>query len=56
MFISCILSLNNVFILANSADPDKMLHDVAFHLDLHCLPKYLSMKRVNTKLIQDKKT
>ena len=24
--------------LANSADSDEMLHYVAFHLDLHCLP------------------
>ena len=23
--------------LANSEDPDKMLHNVAFHLGLHCL-------------------
>ena len=30
-----------VLILANSADPDEMQHDVAFHLGLHCLPKYL---------------
>ena len=29
--------LNVVFVLANSADPDKMLHLVAFHLDLYCL-------------------
>ena len=29
------------FILANSVDPDEMLHKVAFHLGLHCLPKYL---------------
>ena len=25
---------------ANSVDPDEMLHYVAFHLGLHCLPKY----------------
>ena len=30
-----------VFILANSADPDKMPHYVAFYLGLHCLSKYL---------------
>ena len=29
------------FVLANSADSDEMLHYVAFHLGLHCLPKYL---------------
>ena len=27
-------------ILANSADPDEMQHYAAFHLGLHCLPKY----------------
>ena len=27
-------------ILANSAGPDEMQHDAAFHLGLHCLPKY----------------
>ena len=26
--------------LANSADPDHMQHYAAFHLGLHCLPKY----------------
>ena len=26
--------------LANSANPDEMPHNVAFHLGLHCLPKY----------------
>ena len=25
--------------LVNSVDPDAMLHTVAFHLRLHCLPK-----------------
>ena len=34
------LSLKNDFVLANSADLDEMLHYVAFHLGLHCLPKY----------------
>ena len=28
-------------IIANSADPDEMPPYAAFHLDLHCLPKYL---------------
>ena len=27
-----------LFVLANSKDPDEMLHDVAFHLGLHCFP------------------
>ena len=37
---SCIFSLNIAFILANSAYPDEMLLNVAFHLVLHCFPKY----------------
>ena len=32
-------SLNIVFIIANSGDPDEMLHYGAFHLGLHWLPK-----------------
>ena len=28
------------FVLANSADPDEMPHYAAFHLGLHCLPRY----------------
>ena len=35
-----LLSLKIVFVSAISADPDEMPHDVAFHLGLHCLPKY----------------
>ena len=34
------LSLKVVLILANSALPDEMQHYAAFHLGLHCLPKY----------------
>ena len=34
------LNVDNSFIFANSADPDEMPHHGAFHLDLHCLPKY----------------
>ena len=33
-------SLKIVFIFANSAGPDEMPRCVAFHLGLHCLPKY----------------
>ena len=29
------------FIIANSVDPDEMLHYAAFHQGLHCLSKYL---------------
>ena len=32
-----------VLILGNSADTDEMQHYAAFHLGLHCLPKYLFM-------------
>ena len=36
------LSLKINLVLANSADPDEMPHDVAsFHLCHHCLPKFL---------------
>ena len=34
------LSLKIIFVLANSADPDKMPHYAAFHQGLHSLPKY----------------
>ena len=34
------------YVLANSTDPDKIPHCVAFHRGLHCLPKYRS-QRVN---------
>ena len=43
------LSLNIVLILANSADPDEMQQYAAFHLGLHCWPKYLSRGFQNTK-------
>ena len=35
------LSLKIDLILANEARPDEMPHNVAFHLGLHYLPKYL---------------
>ena len=34
------LSRKIVFVLANSVNPDEMPHYAAFHLGLHCLPKY----------------
>ena len=34
------LTLKIVLTLANSAGPDEMQHNAAFHLGLHCLPKY----------------
>ena len=39
MKLTVFLSLKVVLILANSADPDKMQHDAAFHLSLYGLPK-----------------
>ena len=35
------MSLKIVLNLATSADPDEMPPGVAFHLGLHCLPKYV---------------
>ena len=37
------LFLKTHFVLANSAGPNEMLHDAAFHQGLHCLPKYMFM-------------
>ena len=44
-----LFSLKIVLVLANSADPDEMRYYAAFHLDLHCLPKYLFRGFQNTK-------
>ena len=33
----------------NSVDPDEMQHYAAFHLDLHCLQKYLFRGFPNAK-------
>ena len=38
------------FIFANSVDLDEMPHYVAFHLGLHCLPKYLFAGIQNEKV------
>ena len=35
------LSLKMDFVLVTSEDPYLILHYVAFHLGLHCFPKYL---------------
>ena len=45
------LSLKIDFALANSADLDKMLPYAAFHLGLHCLPKYLFTGTQNEKYL-----
>ena len=42
-------SLKMDFVLANSVDPDEMLHDAAFHQGLHFLPKYLFRGFQSTK-------
>ena len=36
----CYISQKIDFVLANSADPDETLHDLAFHQGLHCMPNY----------------
>ena len=36
-----LLSIKIVVILVNSADSDKLPPYAAFHLGIHCLPKYL---------------
>ena len=38
LYIS-VLSLKDILILANSADPDEMQLYAAFHLGLHCVAK-----------------
>ena len=43
------VSLKILLILANSADPDEMQHDAAFHLGLHCFTKYPFRGVSNTK-------
>ena len=35
-----IFPLNSNFALANSVDPDEMQQHAAYHVGLHCLPKY----------------
>ena len=40
-------ALKIVFILANSVDPDKILHYAAYHLGFHCLPKYPGDKNIS---------
>ena len=42
-------SLKIVFKLANSADTDEMLLYAAFHLRLHCLPRYMYTNIQNEK-------
>ena len=34
------MSLNVILVIANSVYTDEMQHYAAFHLDLHCFPKY----------------
>ena len=50
--------LKIVFVLANSADPDEMLHIAAFHQGLHCLLKYpfIGFNEFNQGLYKYRKT
>ena len=41
--INYCISLKIFFVIANCVDPDEMQHYAAFHLGLHCFPKYLFM-------------
>ena len=43
------------FILTNSADPDQMQYYAAFHLALHCSPKYPLRGFQYTKGLKQKK-
>ena len=36
----CISFSEDQFVLANSEEPDEMLHYAAFHMGLHCFSKY----------------
>ena len=36
----CILRLKAFLTFTNTVDPDEIMHNVAFHLGLHCLQKY----------------
>ena len=42
-----------LFIIANSADTNEILHFVAFHPDLHCLPNYPFRGFQNTRGLID---
>ena len=50
--ISYCMSLNIVFIIAISADPDEMPHYVAFHQGLRCLSKCLYMESRMKRVIK----
>ena len=43
----CISIPEECFNLANGADTDEIPHNAAFHLDVHCLPKYLFASNKN---------
>ena len=47
--LRCISVPEIVFIIANSADPEKMPPFAAFHKSLHCLQKYLLTSIQNEK-------
>ena len=37
-YTNVFLSLNIVYVIANSSGPDEMPHNAAFHRGTHCLP------------------
>ena len=43
------LSLSIGFTLKNSLDPDETQHYTAFHLSIHCLPRYMIRGFIYTK-------
>ena len=51
--LRCASILKNVFIVANSADTDEMLHFATFHPGLYCLLKYPFRGFQNTRGLFD---
>ena len=43
--------LKVIFTFTNSVDPDEMQHYAEFHMDLHCLQKYLFRVFLNTCIL-----
>ena len=39
----------NIFVLADSVDPDEMSHDATFHMGLHSIPKHAFRVQYYTK-------
>ena len=47
------MTLKIIFIIANSSDSDETRPYAAFHLSLHCFPKYLFTDILNEKGLSD---